>query len=232
MSIKLTYYGHSTFGIETDDAKLIVDPFFAPNNPAATVKVDEVEADFILVTHGHGDHVADLVPLAKQTGAMVICNYEIANWLGNQGIENVHGMHIGGGYDFPFGRAKMTIAHHGSGLPDGSYGGNPAGFLLHLNEGADIYISGDTALTYDMRLIGEAGGVDLAILCIGDNFTMGPEDSLRAIDFLRPRIVIPCHYNTWPLIAQDPNDWAARVTAKTKSRPVVLTVGESFEVSN
>ena len=228
MSIKLTYYGHSTFGIETDDAKLIVDPFFAPNNPAATVKVDEVEADFILVTHGHGDHVADLVPLAKQTGAMVICNYEIANWLGNQGIENVHGMHIGGGYDFPFGRAKMTIAHHGSGLPDGSYGGNPAGFLLHLNEGADIYISGDTALTYDMRLIGEAGGVDLAILCMGDNFTMGPDDAVRAAQFVQAKHVIPCHYDTFPPIRQDADAFAKKLYDAAEIDCTVMAVGDEF----
>ena len=228
MSIKLTYYGHSTFGIETEDAKLIVDPFFAPNNPAATVKVDEVEADFILVTHGHGDHVADLVPLAKQTGAMVICNYEIANWLGNQGIENVHGMHIGGGYDFPFGRAKMTIAHHGSGLPDGSYGGNPAGFLLHLNEGADIYISGDTALTYDMRLIGEAGGVDLAILCIGDNFTMGPDDAVRAAQFVQAKHVIPCHYDTFPPIRQDADAFAKKLYDAAEIDCTVMAVGDEF----
>ena len=228
MSIKLTYYGHSTFGIETEDAKLIIDPFFAPNNPAATVKVDEVEADFILVTHGHGDHVADLVPLAKQTGAMVICNYEIANWLGNQGIENVHGMHIGGGYDFPFGRAKMTIAHHGSGLPDGSYGGNPAGFLLHLNEGADIYISGDTALTYDMRLIGEAGGVDLAILCIGDNFTMGPDDAVRAAQFVQAKHVIPCHYDTFPPIRQDADAFAEKLHDAAEIDCTVMAVGDEF----
>ena len=228
MSIKLTYYGHSTFGIETEDAKLIIDPFFAPNNPAATVKVDEVEADFILVTHGHGDHVADLVPLAKQTGAMVICNYEIANWLGNQGIENVHGMHIGGGYDFPFGRAKMTIAHHGSGLPDGSYGGNPAGFLLHLNEGADIYISGDTALTYDMRLIGEAGGVDLAILCMGDNFTMGPDDAVRAAQFVQAKHVIPCHYDTFPPIRQDADAFAKKLYDAAEIDCTVMAVGDEF----
>ncbi|MCB0070860.1 MAG: metal-dependent hydrolase [Caldilineaceae bacterium] len=228
MSIKLTYYGHSTFGIETDDAKLIVDPFFAPNNPAATVKVDEVEADFILVTHGHGDHVADLVPLAKQTGALVICNFEIANWLGNQGVENVHAMHIGGGYDLPFGRAKMTIAHHGSGLPDGSYGGNPAGFLLHLNEGADIYISGDTALTYDMRLIGEAGGVDLAILCMGDNFTMGPDDAVRAAQFVQAKHVIPCHYDTFPPIRQDADAFAKKLYDAAEIDCTVMAVGDEF----
>ena len=228
MSIKLTYYGPSTFGIETDDAKLIVDPFFAPNNPAATVKVDEVEADFILVTHGHGDHVADLVPLAKQTGALVICNFEIANWLGNQGVENVHAMHIGGGYDFPFGRAKMTIAHHGSGLPDGSYGGNPAGFLLHLNEGADIYISGDTALTYDMRLIGEAGGVDLAILCMGDNFTMGPDDAVRAAQFVQTKHVIPCHYDTFPPIRQDADAFAKKLYDAAEIDCTVMAVGDEF----
>lgn len=228
MAAKLTYFGHSTFRIETDEAKLIVDPFFAPNNPAATVKADEVEADFILVTHGHPDHTTDLVDLAKRTGATVICNFEIGNWLNNKGVDAVHTLHIGGGYDFPFGRAKMTIAHHGSGLPDGSYGGNPAGFLLNLNDGTDIYISGDTALTYDMKLIGDAGGVDVAILCIGDNFTMGPDEAVRAAQFVQAKHVIPCHYNTFPPIHQDADAFARKLHDTAEIDCTVMAVDEEL----
>jgi L-ascorbate metabolism protein UlaG (beta-lactamase superfamily) len=213
MAITLTYYGHGTFGIDADGTKIVLDPFFAPNNPAATVTADDVEADYILITHGHGDHIADAVPLAKRTGATCICNAEIAGWLGNQGVEKVHPLHIGGGNSFPFGRVKLTIAHHGSGLPDGSYGGNPAGILLNFNDGADVYFAGDTALTYDMRLIGDAGGVDLAVLPIGDNFTMGPDDAAIAAEFVKAKRVVPCHYNTWPYIEQDPELFAAKMEA-------------------
>ena len=213
MTVKLTYYGHSTFGADVDGTKLIIDPFFAPNNPVATVTVDEVEADFILITHGHSDHIVDAVALAKRTGAQCIANFEIVGWLINQGIDNTHPLHIGGGNSFPFGRVKMTIAHHGSGLPDGSYGGNPGGFLINFNDGTDVLFAGDTALTYDMRLIGEVGGVDLAVLPIGDNFTMGPDDAVIAAEFIKAKRVVPCHYNTWPYIEQDPNAYADKLDA-------------------
>ncbi|MCB0045774.1 MAG: metal-dependent hydrolase [Caldilineaceae bacterium] len=213
MTVKLTYYGHSTFGADVDGTKLIIDPFFAPNNPVATVTVDEVEADFILITHGHSDHIVDAVALAKRTGAQCIANFEIVGWLNNQGIDNTHPLHIGGGNSFPFGRVKMTIAHHGSGLPDGSYGGNPGGFLINFNDGTDVLFAGDTALTYDMRLIGEVGGVDLAVLPIGDNFTMGPDDAVIAAEFIKAKRVVPCHYNTWPYIEQDPNAYADKLDA-------------------
>lgn len=230
MAVTVTYYGHATFGLTTENAKLIVDPFFAPNNPAAKVTADEIEADFILITHGHGDHVADSVALAKRTGALVICNFEIMDWMNKNGVENVHPLHIGGGNSFPFGRAKMTIAHHGSMLPDGSDGGNPGGFLINFNEGIDVYIAGDTALTYDMRLIGEAGGVDLAILPIGDNFTMGPEDAVRAAEFVQARHVIPCHYNTFPPIQQDPEAFAKDLLDKAAIECTVLNAGDTFTV--
>lgn len=211
MTLKLTYYGHSTFTIDADGARIVLDPFFAPNNPLAPVEADAIQADFILQTHGHGDHIADTVSIASRTGALVICNFEIAGWLQNQGVANVHSMHIGGAYTFPFGRVKMTIAHHGSGLPDGSYGGNPGGFLVHFNDGHDIYFAGDTALTYDMRLIGESGGVDLALLPMGDNYTMGPDDAVTAAQFVQAKHVVPIHYNTWGVIAQDPDAFAVRL---------------------
>lgn len=230
MSLQLTYYGHATFGVVTDGLQLIIDPFFAPNNPQATVSADEVEADFILVTHGHGDHVADLVSLAKRTGATVICNFEIASWLENAGVENAHGMHIGGGYDFDFGRVKLTIAHHGSMLPDGSNGGNPAGLLLTFKSGERIYFAGDTALTYDMRLIGEWGGVDLAVLPIGDNYTMGPEDAVTAAEFVGAKHVVPCHYNTFPPIQQDAGAFATALKEKTGIDCTVLNPDEELSL--
>ncbi len=228
MSILLTYHGHSTLTLDVDGTKLVVDPFFAGNNPVATRSVEEVEADVILQTHGHGDHITDTIPLAQRTGALVIANFEVGTWLQNKGIENVHTQHLGGGYQHEFGHVKMTVAFHGSGLPDGTDGGMPAGFLLTLGD-KKIYIAGDTALFSDMQLIG-AAGLDLAILPIGDNFTMGPDDALQAVKFLQPKVVIPYHYNTWPPIEQDANAWAARVASETSAEAVVLAVEETYTI--
>ncbi len=225
MSLKYTWYGHGTSGLETGGNKILVDPFFE-DNPAASISSDTAEADFILISHGHFDHVPDTVAVAKRTGALVISNLEIAGWLGNQGV-NTHPQQHGGGYHHPFGYLKLTFATHGSGLPDGSYGGNPAGFLLTTKEGQKIYLACDTGLFGDMRLIGEEG-IDLAVLPIGDNFTMGPEDALRAVKLIQPKHVIPIHYNTWDLIAQDPDDWAMRVNSETDCEAHVLKPGESF----
>lgn len=226
MTFKLTWYGHATLGLETGGHKIIIDPFFS-GNPAATIHADAVEADFILVSHGHGDHVGDAVAIAKRTGATVISNFEIAGWFEKQGIHKVHGQQHGGGFKHPFGYLKLTLAFHGSELPDGSNGGNPCGFLLTTNDGMKLYFAQDTALFSDMKLIGEQG-LDLAVLPIGDNFTMGPTDALRAVKFLEPKVVIPIHYNTWDLIAQDADTWAAHVQAETKAKPVVLKPGESY----
>jgi L-ascorbate metabolism protein UlaG (beta-lactamase superfamily) len=225
--VELTYHGHSCFGISVGDVQLLIDPYLTGND-LADVRADQVDADYILVSHGHGDHLGDTVEIAKRTGAMTISNFEIRNWLEAQGVERTHALHIGGGYDFPFGRVKLTIAHHGSGLPDGSYGGNPAGFLLTL-EGKKLYHACDTALFYDMKLIGEEG-LDLAILPIGDNFTMGPDDALRAVELLEPRVVIPIHYNTFDVIQQDPHAFAARVEAEPPARCVVLKPGEHYRL--
>ncbi len=226
MSISITWHGHGTFSLNVSGKNVVVDPFFAGNNPAAKTAVSDVAADFILQTHGHGDHIADTVGLAARTGALVIGNFEICNWIGDKGHENAHAMNTGGGWDFPFGRVKMTPALHSSGLPDGSYGGDPGGFVVTA-EGKNIYIAGDTALFSDMSLIGRMG-LDVAILPIGDNFTMGPDDALLAIDYLKPKVVIPCHYNTWPLIAVDVANWAKRVSAETEAKPVILDVDETY----
>jgi len=224
MSLTITWYSHACFLIETDKARLLVDPFIT-DNPLSPVKADEMQVNFILVSHGHGDHVGDTVSIAKQTGAMVISNYEIQNWIVSQGVENVHPMHIGGGFDFPWGRVKLTIAQHGSALPDGSYGGNPCGFLFYI-DGKKIYHACDTGLFYDMKLIGEEG-IDLAILPIGDNFTMGPDDGLRAVKLIEPKQVVPIHYDTFDVIKQDPHTWAVRVEKETSAQVKVMTPGES-----
>ncbi|MEW6403967.1 MAG: metal-dependent hydrolase [Chloroflexota bacterium] len=228
MATKLTWLGHAALGLETGGHKLIVDPFLT-GNPAASLTPDAVEADFILISHGHGDHVGDAVPIAKRTGAMVISNFEIATWFDKQGVVKTHGQHIGGGFKYPFGYLKLTLALHGSELPDGSNGGNPCGFLLTIEDGRKIYLAQDTGLFGDMKLIGEEG-LDLAVIPIGDNFTMGPDDALRAVKLLEPKVVIPIHYNTFDLIAQDANAWAGRVQMETRTKVVVLKPGESYSL--
>ena len=226
MTVRITYHGHSCFSIQTDQANLLVDPFLS-GNEAADVRPTEVNPDYILVSHAHGDHLGDTLPIAKRTGATVISNYEISNYLADRGAKT-HGMHIGGARQFPFGTVKLTIAHHGSSFPDGSYGGNPCGFLLWLEDKV-LYFAGDTALFYDMTLYGEEG-IDVAMLPIGDNFTMGPKDAVKAVEFLQPKTAILMHYNTFDLIAQDAHAVADAVAAKTKAKPVLLKPGESWAV--
>lgn len=227
MALKVSWLSHSCFLIEAGPTKILIDPFVT-DNPLSPVKADEVEADFILVSHGHGDHVGDTIEIAKRTGATVVSNFEIQNWFVGQGVENAHPMHIGGGFDFDWGRVKLTIAHHGSALPDGSYGGNPCGFLLTIQD-KNIYHACDTGLFYDMKLIGEAG-IDLAILPIGDNFTMGPDDALRAVKLIEPKQVVPIHYDTFDVIKQDPQAWAVRVQQETSAQATVMKPGDTLEI--
>ena len=226
MAITYTWFGHGTSGLEIGGFKLVIDPYFT-DNPAASTTVDQVAADFILVSHGHGDHVGDVEPLAKRTGALVIANHEIATWFEAKGLQT-HGQHIGGGHQHPFGHLKLTMAEHGSKLPDGSNGGNPAGFLIAA-EGKKIYLACDTGLFGDMQLIG-VEGLDLAVLPIGDNYTMGPDDALKAVKLLEPKHVIPIHYNTWDLIKQDGQAWAQRVEKETRVKAHALKPGESFAI--
>jgi L-ascorbate metabolism protein UlaG (beta-lactamase superfamily) len=225
MAFKLTWYGHATLGLETGGYNIAVDPFFT-GNPAAAASADDINPDFILITHGHDDHVGDTLDIARRTGAMTISNFEICTWLRNQGL-TTHGQSIGGGFNHPFGYLKLTFAIHGSALPDGSYGGMPAGLLLTTKENQKVYIAGDTGLFGDMQLIGDEG-IDLAVLPIGDNFTMGPDDALKAVKFLRPKHIIPIHYNTWEPIQQDVHQWAQRVQAETEAQVHTIKPGESY----
>jgi Predicted Zn-dependent hydrolases of the beta-lactamase fold len=227
VTTKLTWYGHAALGLEMDRQKIVVDPFL-DGNPVASIKSGAVEANFILISHGHADHVGDSVAIAQRTKALVISVNEIAGWFSNQGL-NSHGQHIGGGYKYPFGYLKLTLALHGSELPDGSNGGNPCGFLLTTTDGKKIYMAQDTGLFGDMKLIGDEG-IDLALVPIGDNFTMGPDDALRAVKLIHPKVVIPIHYNTFDLIKQDANAWAARVEQETETKAIVLKPGESYSL--
>ncbi len=227
MATELTWLGHGGWSIRAGEHRLLLDPFL-DECPTACCKADDVEADVILVSHGHFDHIADVAKIAQRTGATVIANHEISLWLGKQGVENTIGMNLGGGLQQPFGHVKMTLAHHSSQLPDGSDGGNPGGFLLTLADGK-VYFACDTALFEDMRRIGSVG-LDLAVLPIGDLFTMGSEDSIEAVKLLTPKRVVPAHYNTWPPIAQDAAAWADLVRAETESEPVVLKPGEKISL--
>jgi len=209
---KLDYHGNSTFTLTTDDGiRIVIDPFFN-DNPWTDISASDVEADFIFCTHGHPDHFSDAIAIARATGAMLVGTFELVSYVETQGHENVHPMSIGGGWDFPFGRVKMTIAHHGGMVVgEGAEGFTtpPAGFLFDLGPGKRLYHAGDTALTLDLQLL--KGKVDVALLPIGDNFTMGPDDAVTAIEFIEPSVVIPVHYNTWPIIDQNAEDFRTKV---------------------
>ncbi|HET9057181.1 MAG TPA: metal-dependent hydrolase [Chitinophagaceae bacterium] len=206
--MKLTYYGHSCFMVEVNGKKLLFDPFITGNELAKSIDVNKVEADYILISHGHMDHILDAVSIASRTGAKVVCAWEIYVWLGKQGIDNVHPMNTGGKWDFDFGTVKCVAAQHSSGLPDGSYGGNPMGFVITSKE-KNFYYSGDTALSLDMQLIPQWAVIDFSILPIGDNFTMGSTDAVRAAHMINCHTVVGVHYDTFGFIKinhEDTND--------------------------
>jgi L-ascorbate metabolism protein UlaG (beta-lactamase superfamily) len=226
--MKITWLGHATWLIESSEHQILIDPFLT-GNPSASCAAKDVTAQTILVSHGHSDHLGDAAEIANRCGAMLVSNFEIATWFAEKHhVKNTLGMNLGGQAKMPWGKVKMTVAWHSSLLPDGTNGGNPGGFVLEL-DGKRIYYAGDTALFSDMSLIGR-GHLDVAILPIGDLFTMGPDDCVEATKYLNPKFVLPTHYNTWPPIAQDANAWAESIRSQTSSTPVVLKPGQSHTI--
>jgi L-ascorbate metabolism protein UlaG (beta-lactamase superfamily) len=232
--MKISYLSHSCFLIETSSHTLIIDPFLT-QNPLAKVKAADIKCDFVLVTHGHFDHVGDALEIANRNDATIISSYEIVDWLSRQGAKKGHPLGLGGGYNFPFGRVKLTVAFHSAGYPpeEGDKGGFvylgvAAGIIIQA-EGKTIYHAGDTALTLEMQLIGERNEIDVAMLPIGDNFTMGPEDAVTAAEFLRAKLVLPMHYNTFPPIHQDPKAFVAGLNAKG-IKGAAMGIGETITV--
>jgi L-ascorbate metabolism protein UlaG (beta-lactamase superfamily) len=227
--VKVTFIGHSCFALDDGKHKLLIDPFIT-GNPVAKLTDEQKKADYILITHGHGDHLGDSIKLAKKNNAAVISNFELCTYCNSQGIEKIHPMHIGGGNEFPFGSVKLTIAHHGSTIGDKlQYGGNPVGFIIRIDNKV-IYHAGDTGLFLDMKLIGELDNIDLAMVPIGGNFTMDIPDGIKAIEFLKAKKAIPMHYNTFDLIACDPKKFADGIKP-FGSEGIVLGFGETYELN-
>jgi L-ascorbate metabolism protein UlaG (beta-lactamase superfamily) len=225
--MKLKYFAHSAFLITTGKGiRILIDPFL-DDNPNSPVKSSEVDTEYIILTHAHGDHLGDSFKIAKRTNSLFICVNELANFCASKGF-NAHNMHIGGAHDFDFGNVKFTIAHHGSSTPDKSYAGEPAGVILTI-EGKKIYHMGDTGLFYDMKLIGEYEKINYLLLPIGGNFTMGIDDAVRAVEFVKPETAIPIHYNTWNVIAADPEKFREKVLEKGYNARV-LKFGEEIEI--
>lgn len=225
--MKLRYFSHSAFQVTTNaGTKILIDPFLS-GNPTSPVKAKDISADYIILTHAHGDHIGDSFEIAKRCNSTFICVNELANYCSAKGFK-AHNMHIGGSHNFEFGRIKFTIAHHGSLTPDNHYGGEPAGVIISA-ENKNIYHTGDTGLFYDMKLIGELTPIDYMLLPIGDNFTMGISDAVKAVEFVSPKIAIPIHYNTFPVISADPDEFKKLSEAKGH-KVKVLKFGEEIEL--
>jgi len=214
-----TYYGHACFSVEANGKVLLFDPFITPNPLAKAIDVKKIRADYILVSHGHGDHMADAVDIARRTGATLVSNFEITVWFNKHGVERTHPLNHGGGHRFDFGRVKFVNAIHSSSLPDGTYGGNPGGFVVETASG-NFYYSGDTALTMDMKLIGETTQLRFCALPIGDNFTMDAADAVKAAEFVRCNEVLGLHFDTFPPIQIDRQQ--AQATFKAAGRTLHL----------
>ena len=226
--MKLTYYGHACFSVMVNGQHLLFDPFITPNKQASHIDVDQVKADYIFISHGHDDHIADLIRIANNTGATVVSNAEIIDWAIKQGLTKTHHMNIGGHWFFDFGKVKCVNAVHSSSLPDGTYGGNPMGFLVETPE-KSFYYSGDTALTYDMKLIGEFKKMSFALLPIGNNFTMGIDNAIIAADFINCDSIIGLHYDTYESIRIDQSEAREKFSRAGKELHL-LTIGETIEM--
>jgi L-ascorbate metabolism protein UlaG (beta-lactamase superfamily) len=223
--MNITYYGHSCFGVEINGKHLLFDPFISPNELAKKIDITSVKADYILISHGHEDHIADVEVIALRTKAKIICSAEISSWLAKKGIENIHAMNIGGKARLDFGNIKCVVAVHSSGLPDGSYGGNPMGFVVESSEG-NFYYAGDTALTYDMKLIGDYRKIDFAFLPIGDNYTMGVDNAIIASDFIDCDNLIGMHYDTFASIKIDKEEAISKFNRNGK-KLTLMEIGET-----
>ena len=226
--MKFTYYGHACFAVQAGGKTLLFDPFISPNPLAQKIDIKTVAADFILVSHGHGDHVADVVEIANRTGATVIAPFEVGSWFEGKGVKKVQSMNHGGGAKTDFGRVKLTSAIHSSSMPDGSYGGNPCGFVVETADG-NFYYSGDTALTLDMKLIGETTKLGFAVFPIGDFFTMGIDDALRAAEFVSVNKFVGVHYDTFPPIKLD-HDAATKAAGAAGKELLLPAIGETIDI--
>lgn len=226
--MKFTFYGHACFAVEVGGKHLLFDPFISPNEKASHIDVATVKADYILVSHGHEDHITDVESIAKRTGAKLISNFEIVAWFGKKGLENAHPMNHGGSWEFDFGTVKYVNAVHSSSFPDGSYAGNPGGFIITTKE-KTFYYSGDTALTMDMKLIGTYEKLDFAVLPIGDNFTMGINDAVIASDLIACNNIVGIHYDTFGFIEIDHQEAKDAFADKNKSL-TLLEIGDSIEL--
>lgn len=225
--MELTFYGHACFSVKIQDKTILFDPFISPNPKAAHIDVATLAADYILLSHGHEDHVADAENIAKRTGAKLVSNFEIVSWHEKKGIENAHPMNHGGKWKFDFGTVKYTNAVHSSMLPDGSYGGNPGGFIVTSEK--SFYYSGDTALSMDMKLIGNSEKLDFAILPIGDNFTMGIDDAIKAAEFINCNKIIGVHYDTFGYIEINKNEAIDKFKSRGKEL-ILLEIGETIQL--
>jgi len=226
--MKITYFGHSCFQVEVNDKKILFDPFISGNPLATKIDIKNINPDYILVSHGHFDHIIDLEQIANQSNAVVVCNWEIYEWLSKKGLTKVHPMNIGGKWMCDFGKLKCVAAMHSSSLPDGSYGGAAMGFIIETDKG-NFYYSGDTALTYDMKLIGEFRKLNFALLPIGDNFTMGVDNAVIASDFIKCNTIIGLHYDTFEMIKIDREDAFRKFEYRGK-KLILIEIGNTIEL--
>jgi L-ascorbate metabolism protein UlaG (beta-lactamase superfamily) len=227
--MQITYYGHACFEVKVNNKRLLFDPFITPNKLAERIDFKSIKPDYVLVSHGHNDHIADAIAISKQSDAVFISNFEITNWLSAKGIRNVHPMNLGGKFDFDFGTVKYFIAQHSSSMPDGSYGGNPGGFLIKGHHDKSFYFAGDTGLTYDLKLIREYISIDFAFLPIGNNFTMGVDNAMIASEFINCDKIIGMHYDTFDIIKIDKKVAVEKFNRAGKEL-ILLEIGETINL--